>query len=325
MTPVVSARGIGYRYPSGRVGVEPLDFRVDPGEVVLLLGPNGSGKSTLLRLLAGDLGPQGGTLALMGVSGPPFPPGTRRRIAYAPDRPVHFEPLTGLENVAFFRRLRVGASRPPAEGRPSDPEAPRGLLEAFGLGEAAGVAVSDYSFGMCRRLLLAETLAAGGDLYLLDEPTVGLDPEGVRALGEVVARRAEEGAAVVRAGNEVHRSPEWATRILFLHRGRVISDSPAADLLQLLGGRTRIEVEFRGGLDGFTPPDGLSELVLRAGHLRCESRSGGTLLPRLMAALHAAGAEVRGVHVREPDLGDLFQSFTGEELDPRTADRPDQP
>lgn len=234
------------------MGLHPLDLIVEGGERLALIGPNGSGKTTLARLLATDLLPSGGELDLLGHPAGTPTPALRRRIGYAGDRPIHWEPLTGAENLRFF--WEVGRSW---EGRRSRPEesnanalkhrSPMAMAMALGLGPVLDEPVSRYSFGMRRRLLLAEVLASGAELLLFDEPTVGLDPSGVVALGRELRVRAREGAAVVLATNEVREIPDWATRVLFLHEGRVVADDSPGGLLERVRGRTLVTVRFRPG------------------------------------------------------------------------------
>ena len=316
----VRARGLRYRYPGtrrqpGRVAIDGLALEVEAGERVALIGPNGSGKTTLVRLLATDLPPTDGTLELLGRPARPASPALRRRIAYAADRPIHWEPLTGTENLRFLAEVRGG-------GLDSGGRDPLEVARALGLGPVLDEAVSRYSFGMRRRLLLAEVLATFAPLLLLDEPTVGLDPEGVAALGRELRDRAGAGAAVVFATNEVREVPGWATRVLFLHRGRVVADAPPDQLLARVRGRTRIAVTCVGGegaelapllRDGEEPVAEASESPgLRTVQIR--TARGARLLPPLLDALLDAGAEIRQVRVREPDLRDVFQELTGVEL-----------
>ncbi len=322
------ARELGYRYPGsrrepGRVGVQAVDLTVEAGERVALIGPNGSGKSTLVRLLATDLPPTVGELELLGRTAAPASPALRRRIAYAADRPVHWEPLTGAENLRFLAEVRGG-------GKESGAGDPLTMARTLGLGAVLDEAVSRYSFGMRRRLLLAEVLVASAPLLLLDEPTVGLDPEGVAALGRELRDRAQEGAAVVFATNEVREVPAWATRVLFLHQGRVVADAPPEDLLARVRGRSRLTVVYRGPcfeeLDGLEALEGLGALEqweeplsasgprgLRT--VRIRTARGSRLLPELLEVLLNAGAEIRDVRVREPDLRDVFRELTGVELE----------
>lgn len=317
---VVSAHGLEYRYRSGRPGLRHVDLEVRPGEILTLLGPNGSGKSTLLRLLATDLRPTGGTLSIFGGTDLSSPRRLRRRIGYAPDTPVHILPLTGEENAALFAELG-GAERPM-------PERTSALVDSFGLADVRRTPVAEYSFGMRRKLLLVEALAPGQDLILLDEPSVGLDPAGTSALRETLRRSAEDGAAVVVASNETRDLPLWGTRIAFLHEGVIVEDAAVESLLARLGTGTRIEVAFeeedapgasRGDADTMLIErlltlDGVEEARLVGRILEVRSVSGGRVLPPLVAALIGEGFAIREVHVREPELADLFFTLTGERL-----------
>lgn len=279
---------------------------MDPGEVVVILGPNGSGKSTLLRLLATDLAPGSGELLLFGEPAAPPTPALRRRIGFAAHEPAHLEPLTGAENARFFLRL-LGSE---ADGRARL----HSLLDGFRLMEAASLPVAEYSFGMKRKLLLAQVLAPAPELLLLDEPTIGLDPDAVTFLGAQVRSAARRGSALVLATNEVHRTPQWATRIVFLHRGRVVEDAEPEALRGRLPGDRRIEVRFRGSPGEMAPLSGLEVVRIEPGLLEARSRDPDRVLPTLLSALADAGARIRAVRVHEPDLGDLFHTLTGEPL-----------
>lgn len=318
--PAVLARGVGHEYPSGRRGLEPIDLCVEPGEVVAVLGPNGSGKSTLLRLLATDLRPTAGSLALLGrpVRGNLVP--IRRQIGYAPDTPVHFDVLTGRENARVFHTMvpPPGGARA-ADGAGLDQVAE--LFRAFDLLEASDLAVAQYSYGMRRKLLLVQSLCFAPRLVLLDEPSIGLDPRAMSALRDAVHSRQAAGGTVIIASNEIREVPMWVDRVLFLHRGRLVEDAPLSSLLSRLEGRTRIRIELSGPGPGRWPGGlmaipGVETVRRTQGGVWVESSLGGGPLPALLKALLRAECQVSDVSVRSPDLGDLFQALTGERLAP---------
>ena len=318
------------------MGIDGLALKVEAGERVALIGPNGSGKTTLVRLLATDLPPTDGTLELLGRPARPASPALRRRIAYAADRPVHWDPLTGAENLRFLAEVRDGDPEGRGGGLDSGGRDPLEVARTLGLGPVLDEAVSRYSFGMRRRLLLAEVLATSAPLLLLDEPTVGLDPEGVAVLGRELRDRAGAGGAVVFATNEVREVPDWATRVVFLHRGKVVADASPDDLLARVRGRTRITVVYQGSgmdtlegigeLEGMGAPEDLGALepgeqpVTPSGPrglrtVRIRTPRGARLLPELLEVLLNAGAEIRDVQVRKPDLRDVFRELTGVEME----------
>ncbi len=319
------AEGLAYRYPSGRVGLDGVSLLARPGQVTGLVGPNGSGKTTLLRLLAGEKAPTAGNLHILGQEADPGP-ALWRTVGWLRDQPIHLEHLTGEENLEFFLFLsRAGgkkASRRAAE-----------LAEAFHLSGSAGVPVGHYSLGMRRKLLATEVLAREPPLLLLDEPTVALDPAGVKTLEREVRRASERGAVVFLATNEVVETPRWCHRIVFLHEGRVAAEGPRTELLRRVRGRTRITVKLSETIPGDTVEEAV---VAVSGVHRCwvhgdttevESVEGSRLLPELLGTILETGALIRDVRIREPDLSDLFREITGEELasQPKSAgsDGPD--
>lgn len=321
--PAVLAHGMGLQYPSGRTGLKALDLHVDPGEIVVVLGPNGSGKSTLLRLLATDLPPTEGALSLLGRPVPGQLTSIRRQIGYAADTPVHFQVFTGAENAEAFQTLVP----PPGEDRTDHgPEKGgsrdriRDLFRSFDLDEVFNTPVSEYSFGMSRKLLLLESLALAPPLLLLDEPSVGLDPSGMLALKKAVRARGRDGGAVIVASNEIREIPMWADRVLFFHRGELVEDALLPALLRRLEGRTRIEIDLANpeprALDvNLSAIDGVEAAQPNSTGIVVESSQAGRPLPDLVSTLLTAGRRIRDIRVREPNLGDLFLELTGKSLD----------
>ena len=321
--PAVLARGMGMQYRSGRIGLKALDLQVDPGEVVAILGPNGSGKSTLLRLLATDLRPTEGGLSLLGQPVRGRLTSIRRQIGYSADTPVHFQLFTGAENVEVFQTLvpPPGGDRTGhGPGMGGSRDRVRDLLCSFDLDEVSDTPVSEYSFGMSRKLLLLESLALAPALLLLDEPSVGLDPRGMSALKKAVQARGRDGGAVIVASNEIREIPMWADRVLFFYRGELVEDAPLRALLMRLEGRTRIEIDLADpeapapDLD-LSDIEGVETAQPSPTGIVVQSSQAGRPLSALTSTLLTAGRQLRDIRVREPDLGDLFLALTGESLD----------
>ena len=287
--------------------MEAIDLEAGAGEVVVLLGPNGSGKTTLLRLLATELRPHGGRLELLGDEVPPATGALRRRLGVAGDRPVHLEVLSGRRNVVFFGRAR-GLGRREAARRAD------ALLERLELASDARAPAGAYSHGMRRKLLLAQALVHDPPLLLLDEPTLGLDPPSLDELRALLRERAEDGATIVVATNDLSFVTGVAHRVAFLHRGRKVADAPPSELLARLEGRTTLEIRLGGPVPPAVEYPEDVRAHPRAGGLVVESPRGARALPGVCRALLDAGATLREVRVREPDLGDAFLALTGEEL-----------
>lgn len=172
----------------GRTVFRALDLAAAPGDLLVLRGANGTGKSSLLRLLAGLLAPSEGRLAWDGEAVDEDPAAHRRRVAYVGHTDALKPTLTPAEHMRFHAALRAA---------PGD--ACAAALDAFGLGALAGVPARFLSQGQRRRAALARLVAAPAALWLLDEPTNGLDAASVEALARAVARHRASGGIVVAA------------------------------------------------------------------------------------------------------------------------------
>ena len=303
----VTARGLGFIHEGGRVALRDVDLEAGAGDLIGVLGPNGSGKTTLLRLLATAAPVQTGSLEILGAMARGVP-SIRRRLGFAGDVPVHADAITASESVELLGRAS-GLGAEEARQRGSE------LLARVGLGAEADSPVSSFSFGMRRRLLLAETLVHEPALILLDEPTLGLDPEGLDVLVGLLQSRAAAGACAVIATNDVAFAARVAHRVLLLHRGRVVAHGTPQSLLEQLGADAIVEVAL-----GVPPravvqlPPGARLTAQTGDLLALRMPRGGGALPALLRAIEDAGAAVRAVSIREPDLSDVFRAATGEAL-----------
>lgn len=174
----------------GRAVFVDLSFRIEPGAALVIQGPNGSGKSSLLRLMAGLIRPAAGTLSWDGVPVAADPDRHRARIAYVGHRDAVKPVLSALDNLALWAGL---ADPREAVGRA------RLALDAVGLAEVADLPARYLSAGQSRRLALARPLATGRRLWLLDEPTTGLDRDSERRFEAILARHRDGGGAVALA------------------------------------------------------------------------------------------------------------------------------
>ncbi len=275
-----------------RLALADTDLEVAAGDIVAVLGPNGSGKSTLVRTLAGDLTPAQGHVRRA--------PGTS--LGYAADEAVHADALSVLTNARLFARANGGASALSS----LEP-----LLADFGLANDLAMPAGQLSFGGRRKLALVQALAHAPSLLLLDEPTVGLDPDSVDALFEHLRAAARRTGAAVLATNDVRAASTVASRIVFLRDGGKIADAPPAELLAAVRGQTRIEID----LESAPPAVEFPIDVLVAAHARgwvLESPRGTSALAGICAALADADARVLAIRVNEPDLTDAFRVITGD-------------
>ena len=227
------------RYPGGR-SVGPIDLDVRAGEVLALMGSNGAGKSTLLRLLASADRGDGGRLTWWGDRSPRR---ARRRIGYAADEPVEETTLSLRQSTYFWCRQWV---RDPRLARRLTTE----TLDRLGLGERADEPVGTLSYGLRRRLALAQALVHRPALALFDEPSAGLDPDGAAVVSAALRARAASGQTTVVASNDPEFVAGVADRVAMLHQGRCLRVAPLPELLAEVPRRRIVELRVGEGGGG---------------------------------------------------------------------------
>jgi ABC-2 type transport system ATP-binding protein len=205
-----------------------VDLRIRKGSVFGLLGPNGAGKTTAIRILATLLRPDAGTATVLGHDVVREARAVREKVSLTGQYASVDEDLTGHENLVLMGRL-LGLSWRSARERASE------LLEAFGLGEAAGRQVQTYSGGMRRRIDIAASLVAIPEILFLDEPTTGLDPRSRNQVWELVRRIAGEGTTVLLTTQYLDEADRLAERLAVIDHGRVIAEGTSRDLKASVG------------------------------------------------------------------------------------------
>ena len=232
--PAVDVRGLAVER-GGRTVIADLDLAIDRGDVTGLLGPSGCGKSTLIRCLAGVQVVAGGTVEVLGSPAGSAP--NRRRVAYVTQASSVYPDLTIEQNLAYFAAVHgVGG------------EAIDAALTMVDLVDHRHDVTADLSGGQRTRVSLAAALLASPDVYLLDEPTVGLDPVLRRDLWAMFARLAADGAAVL-VSSHVMDEADRCDRVLLMRDGAIIAyDTP--DGLRAATGTTDIEAAFLALAEG---------------------------------------------------------------------------
>ncbi|MFZ0168329.1 MAG: ABC transporter ATP-binding protein [Candidatus Dormiibacterota bacterium] len=300
-TPWLAASGLSRRYRNGR-GVGPVDLTVGPGEVQALVGPNGSGKTTLLRCLATRTRPSSGAVTWFGADDRGA---ARSHLAVVFDATAHADELSARENLAFFATARA---------------VPASLWE-HALNEAAVDEVADdrlirLSYGMRRRVLLAEALVGEPRLLLLDEPTLGLDVRGCQWLVDALRARSLAGLATCISTNDTDFVEQVATRVCFLVEGYPVRNEPLPELLDELGGTREIQLSYRGPSPAtrVVAIPGVERAVDAEAGLLILARQRDGLLSEILATLGDLDANLVDLKVRDPGLADCFLKLTGRPL-----------
>ncbi|MSR47159.1 MAG: ABC transporter ATP-binding protein [Planctomycetes bacterium] len=285
MVALVEVKRLSKRF-GARAALTDVSFAVAPGEIVALVGANGSGKSTLLRLMAGLLRPSAGTVSVLGHE--PF---TQReevmrdaRFAFAP--PSLFDSLTAREQLV---RLTASPSR-----------SVDSALATVGLAERADDRVRTYSFGMRQRLAIAQALLPPPRLLVLDEPSEGLDPAGVRELRALLLRlRAECGVAIVLASHLSSEVESLADRVVVLDSGRVVF---AGSVAELRAGGERLVLGVAAMSAARTALASAGIVATPRGSTELLLQPPVPDLTEMQALLSQAGVELLSYHVETPSL-----------------------
>lgn len=311
--PILSVEGLVKRY-GDLTAVDHVSFDVRPGEVYGLLGPNGAGKSTLLAAIAGLVRPDAGAVHVGGhvVERDPVP--AQRLMGVVPQELALYPELTVRQNLSYFARLR-GASG--GERR----QEVAGALAAVDLADVADRRAKTLSGGMNRRLNIAIGLVGRPRLLLLDEPTVGLDPQSRRHILDAVRRLADDGMAVLFTSHYMEEVEYLCRRLSILARGRVIAQGPLADVQALAGDGVVVRVPLReAALDG----DPVDVEALRSAstvpvevhrhELRFALPEGSGQVPTVLDLLERHGVALDGMRVETPNLESVFLALTGQAL-----------
>ncbi|MEV0368601.1 ABC transporter ATP-binding protein [Streptomyces sp. NPDC050636] len=319
---VIETRGLTKAYRGGQLAVDGLDLAVPRGSVFGFLGPNGSGKTTTIRMLMGLIEPTAGSARVLGQ---PMPGAGRRvlpRVGALIEGPALYGFLSGRDNL-----LRFDAADPAADPRTRVERVGR-ALERVGLAAAAGKKARAYSLGMKQRLGLAAALLQPRELLVLDEPTNGLDPQGMREIRALVRELAADGTTVFLSSHLLDEIEQVCTHAAVMARGRLITQGTVADL-----SATVLDSPGLGRLTVTTPDPADAVRVLKehgvtdlkvtddrvTGELPSEPpadpAAGLPELADLNAALVHAGVRVRAFGTERASLEDIFVHLTGEGFD----------
>ncbi len=199
-----------------KVAVSDLNLRIEPGEVFAFLGPNGAGKTTTIKLMCGLLFPTKGTVRIGGFDLREQGTQARQGISYVPDQPFLYEKLTGREVLQFVADM-YGMGKNTAKARMDR------MIELFDLGSFVDDLTERYSHGMRQRTVFAAALLHEPRVLIVDEPTVGLDPQNIRMLKDLLREEARNGVTVFLSTHSLDIAEELADRIGVVAFGRLIS------------------------------------------------------------------------------------------------------
>ncbi|MFJ7076220.1 ABC transporter ATP-binding protein [Streptomyces sp. NPDC098781] len=304
---VIATRALTKRYRGGQLAVDGLDLTVPAGSVFGFLGPNGSGKTTTIRMLMGLIEPTSGTAHVLGR---PMPRATRAvlpQVGALIEGPALYGFLSGRDNL-----LRYDAADPTADPRTRRARV-AAALDRVGLTAAAGKKAKAYSLGMKQRLGLAAALLQPRRLLVLDEPTNGLDPQGMREIRSLIRELASDGTTVFLSSHLLDEIEQVCTHAAVMAQGRLITQGAVAELATGVRGRLVVTTPDTGEAARVLKEQGAGDVVLTDDRVTADPPDRD--LADVNAALVRAGVRVRGFGVERASLEDAFVALTGEGFD----------
>ncbi len=307
---VIETHGLSKRFRGGQLAVNGLDLTVPRGSVFGFLGPNGSGKTTTIRMLMGLIEPTSGTAKLLGSPMPKAARSVLPRVGALIEGPALYGFLSGRDNL-----LRYDAADPTADPRTRTARV-TAALDRVGLAAAAGKKARAYSLGMKQRLGLASALLQHRELLVLDEPTNGLDPQGMREIRSLIRELAEDGTTVFLSSHLLDEIEQVCSHAAVMNQGRLVVQGEVAELAANARGRLVVTTPDTGAAARLLKERGMADVTV-AGEDRVTSElpPQDVELADLNAELVRAGVRVRGFAAERASLEDAFVALTGEGFD----------
>jgi ABC-2 type transport system ATP-binding protein len=302
-TPAVLLRGLRKTYKDV-VAVDGLDLEVRPGECFGLLGPNGAGKTTTIEICEGLTLPDAGEVRVLGETWQSDGSALRQRLGISLQETQFSDKLTVAETLQLFRSF-YRRPRPLNE-----------VLDAVQLGEKRNGRVGQLSGGQKQRLALACALVADPELFFLDEPTTGLDPQSRRQLWELIEGVKRAGRTVVITTHYMEEAERLCDRVAIVDQGRIIALGTPRELIHSLGAQH--VVEFKVTEAPADPDllalDGVRNVRRHEGSCFLEVTQAHRTVPALLALLSARGLPLEQLSTHSATLEDVFVHLTGRQL-----------
>jgi ABC-2 type transport system ATP-binding protein len=286
------------------VALDDVSFEVNKGETFGLLGPNGAGKTTTINILCGLTRPDQGTVSLDGRTDPTVPE-VRLSLGVVPQTLALYEELSAYNNLKFFGSI-YGLSGQKLKERIKD------CLEIAGLTQRSKDRVSKYSSGMKRRLNMACSLLHEPPILLLDEPTVGVDPQSRNLIFDTIEQWKQQGRTIIYTTHYMEEAERLCDRVAILDHGKILDIDSVANLIDRHGGPSHIEAEFeeKPDVEKIKPFVDDKDIQIKENVIRFKT---GQPMESL-AKLNRSGFRFRTLKVQTANLEDVFLNLTGRRL-----------
>jgi ABC-2 type transport system ATP-binding protein len=291
--------------------VNGVSFAIHEGEVFSLLGPNGAGKSTTISMLSGLLVPDDGVAAIMGHSISGEPEAAKTSLGVVPQDIALYPDLSARENLVFWGKM-YGLRGAALKTRVDE------VLEIIGLADRQKDKVGTFSGGMKRRVNIGAALLHKPAVIIMDEPTVGIDPQSRRHILDNVKELNRQGMTVLYTTHYMEEAAELSNHIAIMDAGKVIAYGTHDELIKLVGEETRIDLtintESTTVIPAWRATPGVSKTAAEDGKITVLVDDSNSVLPHLFEAANKAGVRIASVDIQEPNLETVFLHLTGKAL-----------
>jgi len=308
--PIIELRQLTKKY-GDFTAVDKLTLTIERGEIFGLLGPNGAGKSTTILMLLGLTEPTMGFVRVCGIDPTRQPLHVKRRVGYLPDDVGFYEDRTGFENLVYTGQLNR-LSRREAEKRAKE------LLERVGLADAANKPAGTFSRGMRQRLGLADVLIKKPEVIILDEPTLGIDPEGVRELLQLIRQLSrDDGITVLLSSHHLHQVQQICDRVGLFVRGKLLAQGDIPTLSRELFEddqsfliEAEISADVAGLRDKIAALEGVTRVTVNPDNERLwQIGCSADIAPDIVRTIVESGASLHHLTKREYGLDEIYHRY----------------
>ncbi|WP_163653938.1 ABC transporter ATP-binding protein [Listeria sp. PSOL-1] len=295
----------------GKIAVDTLDLTIEEGQIFGLLGPNGAGKSTTINILCGLLRKTSGTIKLFGKSQDGNHYASKAKIGLVPQEIALYDELTAVENVRFFAGL-YGLRGSELEKAADE------ALKFVGLKEKEKERLGTFSGGMKRRLNIACAIAHKPSLIIMDEPTVGIDPQSRNYILHSIKKLNQNGATIIYTSHYMEEVEELCDYIAIIDQGKVIAEGSEEELINIVTDVRETQIKISDTANdltkGLTQIVGVEQVTQDEELLKITSKTEVNVLNQVLAYLLAENVEVLELSQQSLNLETVFLNLTGRTL-----------